>query len=705
MRKEWFSAKDLVGLPGMPEEEETVHATAQREGWRFDDVKSRGRNGRRREYHIDSLPADSIPLLVLRYPDPDEEPHAPLPAVLKLALPATTAQVNTLKDWQRRGFEARLLVLRELQRLEKHLGTNKAIAELIRLGREGQLPAALQDALDVANRRNGGTKTARLVDRSTLLRWRKLAKQGGTALAPKDGSRSHEGTVPAWGKDLLKAFRQPTKPSLKNAVEDLQGEGVDFSYGQARRFLGRMSRLDVERGRLGPSALRARKYYRKRNKDDLYPLDVCANDGHSFKARVAHPVHGRPFHPEVCAVVDVATRVCIGWSAGLAESSWTVADALRHAVTVDDRKPYGGIPAIFQTDPGAGPTADVNANELTGLYARLGITYKTVGVGNPQANGVVERPQSTLWIRAAKKLPTYTGKDMDRQVARRVYLTVEKDLRTHGESVLLPSWREFLAFCDETVAKYNRRPHSELPLITDPVTGRRRHMWPVEAWDAFLSEGWRPELPTADELDGLFRPWIRVKARRGRVRVFTNDYQCPAVLEHYDGEFVLVEYDIHDATKVRVRDSQHRLLCEAQFDEGSGYYPKPVIEQAREQRRKNRLTTLKRHEEEIELEAKGPQGRLVAAVALTPEQEASAARLLQEPPPAPAPALDATFQRLEDRPGHPHGWPRLPRNAQEKYEWLCEARGRGEALSAQEQAFLEGHERHYFGGLDEAATG
>ena len=31
----------------------------------------------------------------------------------------------------------------------------------------------------------------------------------------------------------------------------------------------------------------------------LKPNDVWIGDGHSFKAKVAHPVHGRPFKPEV----------------------------------------------------------------------------------------------------------------------------------------------------------------------------------------------------------------------------------------------------------------------------------------------------------------------------------------------------------------------------------------------------------------------
>ena len=56
---------------------------------------------------------------------------------------------------------------------------------------------------------------------------------------------------------------------------------------------------------------------RKRDTSNYKPLGVC--DGHSFKAKVAHPAHGRPFKPEICAIIDAATRVVVGWSTGLTE--------------------------------------------------------------------------------------------------------------------------------------------------------------------------------------------------------------------------------------------------------------------------------------------------------------------------------------------------------------------------------------------------
>ena len=81
-----------------------------------------------------------------------------------------------------------------------------------------------------------------------------------------------------------------------------------------------------------------------------------------------------PFHPEVCAVLDCATRFAVGWSAGLAESALTVAAAVRNAAEVSEKKPFGGIFDIIYCDNGAGNTARQNINDETGLFTRIGTT-------------------------------------------------------------------------------------------------------------------------------------------------------------------------------------------------------------------------------------------------------------------------------------------------------------------------------------------
>ncbi len=56
MSQEWFTAKALAGLPGMPDTHSAVVRRAKRDGW--EDRRCSGRGGGR-EYALASLPAET----------------------------------------------------------------------------------------------------------------------------------------------------------------------------------------------------------------------------------------------------------------------------------------------------------------------------------------------------------------------------------------------------------------------------------------------------------------------------------------------------------------------------------------------------------------------------------------------------------------------------------------------------------------------
>ncbi|WP_081333577.1 hypothetical protein [Burkholderia territorii] len=60
-------------------------------------------------------------------------------------------------------------------------------------------------------------------------------------------------------------------------------------------------------------------------------------DTRTFDAEIQQPMHGRPFRPEMTAIVDIATRRAVDFSIGLAESAIAVIDALRHLYNADAR--------------------------------------------------------------------------------------------------------------------------------------------------------------------------------------------------------------------------------------------------------------------------------------------------------------------------------------------------------------------------------
>jgi hypothetical protein len=64
MKKEWFAAKELAGLEGLPSSPQGINLMAKREGW--EQRRRRGVQGKAVEYHIESLPAMILGSLQLR---------------------------------------------------------------------------------------------------------------------------------------------------------------------------------------------------------------------------------------------------------------------------------------------------------------------------------------------------------------------------------------------------------------------------------------------------------------------------------------------------------------------------------------------------------------------------------------------------------------------------------------------------------------
>ncbi|MBC8944816.1 MULTISPECIES: DNA-binding protein [Xenorhabdus] len=63
MKKEWYSAKELIGLAGLPSSPQGVNLMARREGW--EQRRKRGVQGKALEYHINSLPEDVLNVLTV----------------------------------------------------------------------------------------------------------------------------------------------------------------------------------------------------------------------------------------------------------------------------------------------------------------------------------------------------------------------------------------------------------------------------------------------------------------------------------------------------------------------------------------------------------------------------------------------------------------------------------------------------------------
>ncbi|MDH0908005.1 Mu transposase C-terminal domain-containing protein [Rhizobium pusense] len=579
-------------LKAMPHSKRGVQDFIDREGWAASPLcRKRTKVGGGMEYHISLLPEV---LQAALHGERNRELVLVSQQAKKTQEIARREKLSTanLSARQRDVMNARSAVLSaiDMHQISNGMSQRQAIQSFL------ADPAAVEISETILRVANDRANKAS-VSRATLYDWFKLRDTVGVgALAPLPTKEKQD--VPSWFWQFLRFYAQPQKPCLTDALAQfkkaLPAHIMPPNYDQVRRLMARLGNVEKHRGREGSLTLKSRMAYTLRSTDDLLPGCVYTADGKTFDAEIAHPIHGQPFRPEITSIVDVATRRCVGFSFGLAENTIGVVDALRYACE------QNGIPAIFYVDRGPGFKNDVLDNQLTGVTERLGITKLHSLPQNSQARGIIERFNGSVWNPLSKEFATYIGEDMDRQARQRSFKATRKDIKLFGSSSRLPSWQEFLTACVNAVTSYNAKPHSSLP-------GK---MSPDQYWEYHVSTGFEIVPVLEHEKNDLFRPYVKRKVSRSMVEWLTNTYFNLA-LEEFHGEYVLVGYDIHDASKVWVREIDRksgeelmgRLICLAIFAGNEERYIPLTMERAAIEKRANaRARRLKDHLAEVEAE-------------------------------------------------------------------------------------------------------
>ena len=591
-----FSATQLVQyrLCCLPHTKANIGIRAKKENWPFIEVPGQGgKGGVRREYQVPQYVLDEI---VTKEAQKllNQTASEALPVLAEL--PATTVQEfltskQALVEGARKGVLLAVEQIMALTNISQRAGINAVLVQA-KLPENTPLLATLRNAAD--NRGGAGA----LPTLRTIQRW--FDKRGCNSLAPE--VRKADMSVPAWANAFLAEWQKPQKPTVTSAYEQFREkyDGDIPSIHQVRRFLEKLGNVTRQHGRMLPRELKNISVFVRRTYDTLMPTDIYTADGHTFDAEIQHPVHGRPWRPEITTVADVATRRIVGYSIDLAESGLAVLAAVTNAVETN------GIPAVFYVDNGSGYKTVLMSDISTGVMGRLSTSMVHSLPYNSQARGVIERLHKTVWVKAAKELPSYMGVDMDKQAKQHVFKNSRKELKQPGtiKSLYIPDFKKFTQFCREKVEEYNNQPHRSLPKVVD-IEGNKRHMTPNEVHDMKIQQGAEIVSITPEESSYLFRPQIQRTVLRGEIQFLNNRY-FNKMLEEFHGDTVNVAYDINNADFVWVYNDLGVLICMAKFNGNAvDYMPKTFIQAAKDKRAQGREHRLESQLEEVRLEHKG----------------------------------------------------------------------------------------------------
>lgn len=591
--KSHYTAQELANmrLSGLPETRPGIVARAKSEGWAFRPRSGRGGGS---EYSLDSLPPAmqenirGICIKQLMSKDAEAFPVASVKSTGgKIALyrehPSLVEQkLDRLTSDQTKAADARIALVSEVLRLGDVPGYScaKAIREIVRQSKTGELPKRLTDMVSLANAKKGSSRT---LSEISLKRWMADFKKAGTPaeriamLAPGKRQRVEPEEI-AWLPDFLAYYRNPNGVHMTEAYEDFVSGWCQRyatqpemllsmpSYDAVRYAMDKLPEVVKQHRRITGSEARQLEGFVRRDWLCLPVNYVWIGDGHGMKMKVASPEHGNPITPEVTFILDGSCRYIVGWSLALSESVIAVADALRHGIK------NNGVPYIYYSDNGGGETNSTLDANITGILPRLGVDHRLGIPENPQGRGIIEILNKTLGMRISRQFATYYGTGADKSTTRKVSKTLiaalnavdkGRELTAKQEQTLrdFPSWNELIGEIEAGVNWYNNRPHESLPLKANGT-----HFTPAQ-FRKYKLEKEKTEIEWLSdiELRHMFMPETECSVRRCEIRLFNNLYYSEALREEH-GRKVRVSYDIHDATKIIVRRMDGSLICEAIWD-------------------------------------------------------------------------------------------------------------------------------------------
>lgn len=534
--------------------------------------------------------------------------------------------------------------------IEQFPGSKTKAVKAINKGyRDGTLPGPIMTALEQCKHKaSGKAKTSDMITLSTYNKWKKRGENQGDFIPQV---REKDFTVLPWHVATVALLKRPQGSTLKWVHAELVkqfGEAAPSYHALRRWRQDKYSKKDQLKGRYTGSQLRSQLFYQHRTAEGLMPATLVHADGWNTHFNAPHPVTGEFVTYEVWHFHDVATRYVSEPGIGMTENAHVIMKGLENFVR------ELGVPARLQTDSTkVVKGSDKFTKALHSLEERLGFTWSHPSeVGNSQANGIAENFNTSWLDKRSRELATYQNKkSMDDLTFKRIKkLTAQmikaannndaalqaqkkKEIERAGKGLVFGSFTEACAWIVQICREFNERPHSSLPKIFDPELKKKRHQTPREAVQEHIDNGWRPVALDEQELVDAFRPHVVVTVTRETVTPWGGmRYRNTMHLGHFNGEKVMVAYDIADYSKVWVKDLDGALICEAEFVEATRYHAQSAQMADEEKRAAAQLKRLENKGETIK--ARMPGNVIDGALEVLPAHEIpgmrESARIVEE---------------------------------------------------------------------------
>lgn len=614
--KTHYSSAELAAmkLPGLPGSERNMRARAQAENWASRQVPGKGgKGGMRIEYAppkaiMELIRAGELEQLLSATPNvaiatPDvADPSTALvnrttPGVCHAGGLVRKARKDAdLTDTDRARRDGAMILCRAIDTAiaQADCSAKRAIVELAGRVIDGSAHPELINAANItyAKPRKNGQTVASLVSRLQKMyaAFQTGAKEGDACAYLVPGKREKEGQSPEDVRAFLIHYCRPSRPPVTEAWREAESwyQLQGLRYPAKDTFYRIEKSLPVTlkyRGRMTGGQWRSMLPYVNRDVSMFHANDIWVGDGHSFKAKVQHPIHGQAFTPEVTLLIDWVSRKVVGWSVDLAESTLAVSAAFRHAQVQTRARPL-----VYYSDNGGGQTGQYIDCEIHGTLARQGIAHETGIPGNAQGRGIIERIWQVTLIPLARTYPTCTWKGADKETVRKALVAINKK----DGARLLPSFGQFVSDIDTCIKKYNSsHKHRELDGMT-----------PDEAYQARLDPDSIYFGPSDDDINTLWMPEVSRTPQRGVVSLFGNEYFSADLVDTLEeGEKVRVRFDIHNANQVWLLRMDGRFICTAEWDGNKrAAFPVPFVEQKRADRAAGKIKRGERIIEEAQAE-------------------------------------------------------------------------------------------------------